>query len=310
MEFQHTSVMLKEAVGGLNIRPDGVYIDATLGGGGHSAAIAEMLATGQLISIDQDDRAIAHAAEKLAGFGSRVRILHGNFSDAPRLLLNEGISFADGVLMDLGVSSHQFDDPERGFTYNHNARLDMRMNQNSEFSAYELVNNYSENEISRILWDFGEEKWARRIAQFICINRLDKPIETTFDLVSAVKAAIPKNARKDGKHPAKRSFMAIRIAVNNEIEILERSCADFIDFLRPGGRICCITFHSLEDRIIKQLFARLENPCVCPREFPKCACGNAPVLKRINRKPITPCISEIQINPRSRSAKLRIAEKL
>jgi len=312
MDFYHTSVLLQEAVEALNICPDGCYIDATLGGGGHSAEICRKLIgeNGRLIGIDQDERALVHAVSVLSKYSDKVTFVHSNFSDIKYIKSAASVDLIDGVVMDLGVSSHQFDTPERGFSYNYDAPLDMRMDLSGGLSAYDVINDYSEADLTRVLWEYGQEKWSKRIAQFICQRRASKPIQTTFELVSVIKAAVPKKARQDGKHPAKRTFMAIRIEVNQELEILERSIRNFVGILRPGGRICVITFHSLEDRIVKQMFRKLESPCICPRELYKCACGKTSELRVITKKPIIASKEELEINNRAHSAKLRVAEKL
>ncbi len=312
MNFKHVSVLLDECIQGLNIKPDGVYVDGTLGGGGHSYHIASLLnEKGRLIGIDQDANAIQAAGERLAEF-KNVTYVHSNFSDIKNIcndleLYKSGV---DGFLLDLGVSSHQLDEADRGFSYNYDAPLDMRMDVRRSLSAKSVVNTYSQDELYRIIRDYGEEKWAKRIAEFIVNERKIKPIETTFELVSVIKKAVPKGARADGPHPAKRTFQAIRIEVNGELEILEKTVEDMAEVLNKGGRICIITFHSLEDRIIKNVFRRLENPCTCPRDFPVCVCGKKPVLKVVTRKPVLPSQQELEENHRARSAKLRIAEKI
>lgn len=309
MEFKHISVLLDECIDGLNIKSDGIYVDGTLGGGGHSFHIASALnGQGQLIGIDQDKNALQAAGERLARF-SNVTYVHKNFSQIKEIYNDLNLSGIDGILLDLGVSSHQLDEAERGFSYRHNAPLDMRMDVRRELSAYSVVNTYSADDLHRIIRDYGEEKWAKRIAEFIVNERKLKPIETTFDLVSVIKKAVPKGARSDGSHPAKRTFQAIRIEVNGELEILETTINAMAEMLNSGGRLCIITFHSLEDRIVKNTFRNLENPCTCPREFPVCVCGKKPVGKVITRKPILPSKQELEENNRSRSAKLRIFEK-
>ncbi|MCL2854240.1 MAG: 16S rRNA (cytosine(1402)-N(4))-methyltransferase RsmH [Defluviitaleaceae bacterium] len=310
MEMVHKSVLLEEVIEHLNVRDNGVYIDATLGGAGHSHEIVKRLKSGTLVGVDQDDYAIGQATSTLREYAENTKIVKANFSQINIILEKAQISRADGVLMDLGVSSFQLDDGGRGFSYNHDAPLDMRMNQSHETSAYNVVNLYSEDGLRNIFLKYGEEKWSARIAKFIVDERAKSPIKTTFQLVSIIKAAIPKSARKDGPHPAKRVFQAIRIEVNGELEILERSIENFVNILSPGGRICIITFHSLEDRIVKNTFAKLQNPCTCPREFPVCVCGELKTVKIITKKPIIPGDEELSINPRARSAKLRVAEKL
>lgn len=312
MNFEHVSVLLNECIEGLNIKADGVYVDCTLGGGGHSSQIVKRLSDkGMLIGIDQDSNAIAAASERLKDY-KNVKYVHDNFSNIENIIesLDLGQESVDGFLLDLGVSSHQLDEAERGFSYNHDAPLDMRMDIRSPLSAYKVVNEYSMDELNRIIREYGEERWAKRIAQFIVQEREIKPIETTFELVSVIKKAVPKGARADGPHPAKRTFQAIRIEVNNELGILEDTINSMVDILKSGGRICIITFHSLEDRIVKNVFRNLENPCTCPRDFPICVCGKKPKVKVITRKPIAPSKEELEVNHRSRSAKLRIVEKL
>lgn len=312
MNFEHVSVLLNECIEGLNIKSGGVYVDCTLGGGGHSSQIVKRLSDkGMLIGIDQDSNAIAAASERLKDY-TNVKYVHDNFSNIENIIesLDLGQESVDGFLLDLGVSSHQLDEAERGFSYNHDAPLDMRMDIRSPLSAYKVVNEYSMDELNRIIREYGEERWAKRIAQFIVQEREIKPIETTFELVSVIKKAVPKGARADGPHPAKRTFQAIRIEVNNELGILEDTINSMVDILKSGGRICIITFHSLEDRIVKNVFRNLENPCTCPRDFPICVCGKKPKVKVITRKPIAPSKEELEVNHRSRSAKLRIVEKL
>lgn len=312
MNFEHISVLLNECIEGLNIVPDGIYVDCTLGGGGHSSHIVEKLNQGgTLIGIDQDANAIKAAGERLKDY-TNVKYVRDNFSNIKNIVedLGLGQESINGFLLDLGVSSHQLDEADRGFSYNHNAPLDMRMDQRQSLSAYVVVNEYSAEELTRIIKEYGEERWAKRIAEFIVNERKTKPIETTFDLVSVIKKAVPKGARADGPHPAKRTFQAIRIEVNNELGILESTVNDMIDLLKPKGRICIITFHSLEDRIVKNVFRNLENPCTCPRDFPVCVCGKKPKAKVITRKPILPGQEELEYNHRAHSAKLRIVEKL
>lgn len=312
MNFKHVSVLLDECIQGLNIKPDGVYVDCTLGGGGHSYHIASALSEkGRLIGIDQDANAIRAAGERLAQFNN-VTYVHSNFSDIENIYsdLELNSSGIDGFLLDLGVSSHQLDEADRGFSYNYDAPLDMRMDIRRTKSAKSVVNEYSLEELHKIIRDYGEEKWAKRIAEFIVEERKSKPIETTFELVSIIKKAVPKGARADGPHPAKRTFQAIRIEVNGELEILEKTVNSMAQMLNVGGRICIITFHSLEDRIIKNVFRNLENPCTCPREFPVCVCGKTPLVKVLTRKPILPSEQELEANHRARSAKLRIVERI
>lgn len=312
MKFEHISVLLNECIEGLNIVPDGIYVDCTIGGGGHSSHIVEKLNKGgTLIGIDQDANAIKAANERLKDYAN-VEYVRDNFSNIKNIIENLGLGqeSINGFLLDLGVSSHQLDEADRGFSYKHNAPLDMRMDQRQSLSAYVVVNEYSADKLTHIIKEYGEERWAKRIAEFIVNERKTKPIATTFDLVSVIKKAVPKGARADGPHPAKRTFQAIRIEVNNELGILESTVNDMIDLLKPKGRICIITFHSLEDRIVKNVFRNLENPCTCPRDFPVCVCGKKPKAKVITRKPILPSQEELEYNHRAHSAKLRIVEKL
>lgn len=310
MEFKHVSVLLNECIEGLNIKKDGIYVDCTLGGAGHSSEILKNLSKeGRLIGIDQDIEAIAAAKEKLKDY-SNVTYVNDNFYNIKNILESLKIDKVDGILMDLGVSSYQLDKAERGFSYMNDAPLDMRMNREQEINAYHIINTYSNDNISKIIKEYGEEKFANRIADFIVREREVKPIETTFQLVEIIKKAIPAKARREGPHPAKRTFQAIRIEVNRELYILDKAVEDAVEALNPEGRIAIITFHSLEDRIIKNKFKELENPCTCPREFPICICNNKPKIKIVTKKPIDPKEKEVEDNPRSRSAKLRIAEKL
>lgn len=310
VEFHHVSVLLNECIEGLNIKENGIYVDGTLGGAGHSSEIVKRLKTGRLIGIDQDTDAINAATKRLEPYKDRVTLVHDNFSNVKAVFAQLGIEKADGFLLDIGVSSHQLDEAERGFSYMQDAPLDMRMNSESDFSAYNVVNEYGEDELNNVIFKYGEERWAKRIAQFIVEARKQKPIETTFELVDIIKKAVPKGARKDGPHPAKRTFQAIRIEVNGELEILEKTIDDMTELLNPGGRLCIITFHSLEDRIVKNAFRKQENPCTCPPEFPVCVCGKKPLAKVITRKPILPSKEELEENHRSRSAKLRILERI
>lgn len=311
MRFEHTSVLLKECIEGLNIAPEGIYADCTLGGGGHSYEIAKRLTTGTLIGIDQDSDALNAAKERLKEF-SNVKYVHSNFSDIKNIAegLGLGQGSINGFLLDLGVSSHQLDEADRGFSYNYDAPLDMRMDVRSPLSAYVVVNEYSQSELARVIGEYGEERWAKRIAEFIVNERKVKPIETTLELVSVIKKAVPKGARANGPHPAKRTFQAVRIEVNNELGILGTAIDDMTDLLKPGGRICIITFHSLEDRIVKKAFRNIADPCTCPRDFPICVCGKRPRLRIITGKPVVPGEEELARNHRARSAKLRIAERL
>ena len=313
MEFHHLPVLLNECMDGLNIRPDGTYLDCTLGGAGHSSEIFSRLRGGRLIGIDRDADAIEAAGARMAALNGDAEFtaIRGNFHDAPALLAGIGVRRVDGILADLGVSSHQLDVRERGFSYHDDAPLDMRMDTSQTLSACEIVNTWSEDDLTRILRDYGEENWSRQIARVICDRRRNQPVETTGALVSIIDAAIPKKFRsKDGSHPARRTFQALRIAVNDELDPLDRAIEDLVNLLNPGGRICIITFHSLEDRIVKTAFRRLNNPCTCPKEFPVCMCGKKPVIELISRKPITASAQELAENPRARSASLRIAEKI
>ena len=310
MEFKHISVLFEESIEALKIKSGGIYVDGTLGGGGHSHGILSANAQCSLIGIDQDKEAISAATKRLEEFSDRVTIVNRNFSEIKDILSGLGIDKINGAVLDLGVSSYQLDNAERGFSYMHDAALDMRMNTDSPKTAYEVVNSYSCEELTRIFYEYGEEKWSKRIAEFICERRGEKNIETTFELVDIIKAAIPKKARLEGGHPAKRVFQAIRIEVNNELGILENAVRDFISCLDKDGRLAIITFHSLEDRIVKKTFASLERGCTCPKEFPVCVCGNKPEIKVISRKPILPSEKETESNSRSKSAKLRIAEKI
>lgn len=310
MEFKHISVLLNECIEALNIKEDGIYIDCTLGGAGHSSEIIKRLSNkGILIGIDQDSDALAAAKEKLKGYNNVIYV-HNNFYNIEKILKDLEIEKVDGILMDLGVSSYQLDNAERGFSYMNDAALDMRMDRDKTFTAYNIINEYNEEDLFRIIKEYGEEKFAKRIANFIVENRKIKPIETTFQLVDVIKRAIPAKARREGPHPAKRTFQAIRIEVNNELNIIENTIEKGIESLNPEGRVAVITFHSLEDRIVKNVFRRIENPCTCPREFPICVCGKKPLIKVISRKPIEASEEELNCNPRSRSAKLRVAEKL
>ena len=307
-QFHHISVLLNECIDNLNIRPDGIYVDGTMGGGGHSLEIAKRLTTGRLICIDQDPNAHEAAGKRLAEYKDRITFVRDNFGNIKSILDSLGIEKIDGMLLDIGVSSHQLDEAERGFSYQQDAPLDMRMNPDRPFSAYDVVNGYDEDELDRVIFTYGEERWARRIAQFIVKEREAKPIETTGELVDIIKKAVPKGARKDGPHPAKRTFQAIRIEVNGELEVLQRAIDDVAARLAVGGRLCIITFHSLEDRIVKEAFRKQENPCICPPQFPVCVCGKKPLGRVITRKPILPSKEELEENPRSRSAKLRVLE--
>lgn len=309
MEFKHYSVLLKESVDYLNVSEDGIYADATLGGGGHSYEILNRGAK-KLIGIDQDKEAIKAASERLECFGDKLIAVNRNFSEINDILDDLGIDKLDGAVMDLGVSSYQLDNAERGFSYMHDAPLDMRMNRDNPKSAYDVVNGYSESELTKIFYEYGEEKWSARIAKFIAERRNEKEIKTTGELSEIIKAAIPKAARMEGGHPAKRVFQAIRIEVNGELEILKRAVCDFVNALKPGGVLSVITFHSLEDRIVKKAFQELAKGCVCPKSFPVCVCGKKPEVKILTTKPILPSEKELEENSRSKSAKLRVVVKL
>ncbi len=309
MAFKHISVLLEETIENLNIKPEGIYVDGTLGGGGHSYEIAKRLTTGRLIGIDQDEAAIAAAGERLAKFGDRVTVVRSNYCDMKQVLKDLSIGNVDGILLDLGVSSYQLDTPERGFSYKEDAPLDMRMDTRGELTAKDIINNYSEMELFRIIRDYGEDNFAKNIAKHIVRRREEKPIGTTFELIEVIKAAIPMKVRKNSGHPAKRTFQAIRIELNRELEVLRDTLQDMIDLLSPGGRLCIITFHSLEDRIVKASFKQNENPCTCPPDFPVCVCGKTPRGRVISRKPILPSEEELENNSRSKSAKLRVFEK-
>ncbi len=310
MEFKHYSVLLNECIDNLNIKPDGVYLDGTLGGGGHSFHIASKLSDkGHLYGVDQDADAIAAASKRLEEFGSRITVIRDNYENAVTRLKELGVTGVDGILLDLGVSSFQLDNADRGFTYKEDVPLDMRMDQRQTLTARDIINDYSETEIFHIIRDFGEDKFAKNIAKHICIERAKAPIETTGQLNDIIKAAIPARMREKGGHPSKRTYQAIRIALNRELDVLQNSLDGFIDFLNPGGRLCVITFHSLEDRITKNNFKKNEDPCICPPEFPVCTCGRKSKGKVITRKPILPSDEELEQNKRSQSANLRVFEK-
>jgi len=308
MEFNHYSVLLSETIEQLNIKPDGIYVDGTLGGGGHAYEVCKRLTTGRFYGFDQDDAAIAAAGERLAPFGEHVTIIRDNYCNAKSALREKGVDGVDGIVLDLGVSSYQLDTEDRGFSYRYDAPLDMRMDRRQSLTARDIVNDYSENELFRMIRDYGEDKFAKNIAKHIVKARADKPIETTFELNEIIKAAIPAKMRQNG-HPSKQTFQAIRIACNRELEVLRNSLEDFIGLLNPGGRICIITFHSLEDRIVKNAFKEAENPCTCPSEFPVCVCGKKSLGNCTTRKPILPSEKELEENSRSKSAKLRAFEK-
>lgn len=309
MAFEHKSVLLEETIDNLNIKPNGIYVDGTLGGAGHSFEIAKRLSDGRLIGIDQDEAAIKAASERLASMQDKVTIIRSNYSNMKQVLADLGTYKVDGILLDLGVSSYQLDTPERGFSYREDAPLDMRMDTRNDKTARDIINQYSELELFRIIRDYGEDNFAKNIAKHIVRMRNEKPIETTFELNEAIKAAIPMKIRMNGGHPSKRTFQAIRIELNQELEVLKETLEDMIEALNPGGRLCIITFHSLEDRIVKVCFKRNENPCTCPPSFPVCVCGKLPKGKVISRKPILPSMEELEYNKRSKSAKLRVFEK-
>lgn len=310
MEFNHISVLLNECIENLNIKSNGIYVDCTMGGAGHSKEIAKRLSEkGKLICFDQDINAINVAKDRLKKYNDRVILIHSNFKYIKEELLSRGIEHIDGVLADLGVSSHQLDEALRGFSYMNDAPLDMRMDDRNCISAWNVVNEYSEDKLHTIIKDYGEENWSKRIAKFIVDERKLSPINTTYDLVDVIKKAIPKSARIDGPHPAKRTFQAIRIEVNNELGVINTMIRDSVSMLNKGGRICIITFHSLEDRIVKNEFKYLNRSCICPTELPFCQCNKKSEVKIITKKPILPSEEEIELNPRSRSSKLRVAEK-
>ncbi|MFZ5816230.1 MAG: 16S rRNA (cytosine(1402)-N(4))-methyltransferase RsmH [Bacillota bacterium] len=309
--FHHIPVLLEETLEALAVRPGGTYVDCTLGGGGHSAEILRRSSPdGRLIGLDQDENALRAAGERLAPFGERARLVRTNFAQIAAVIDRLGIAPVDGVMMDIGVSSHQFDEGERGFSYHQDAPLDMRMDRENPVSAATIVNEWDEGEIARILWEYSDERWSRRIAQFIGQARRKKPIETTGELVEIIKAAIPAAARREGGHPARRTFQAIRIAVNDELGALERGLEGALQVLKPGGRLAVITFHSLEDRIVKQTFHRWVKPCTCPPQMPVCICGKQPLAEHVTRKPVRASEAEVAQNPRSRSATLRAIIKL
>ncbi|MDF2944372.1 MAG: S-adenosyl-methyltransferase MraW [Herbinix sp.] len=309
MAFEHKSVLLEETIDNLKIKPDGIYVDGTLGGGGHSYEIAKYLTSGRLIGIDQDEAAIAAAGERLAEYKDKVTIVRSNYSEIKQVLSTLGIDKVDGILLDLGVSSYQLDTLERGFSYKEDAPLDMRMDTRNALTARDIINGYTEMELFRIIRDYGEDNFAKNIAKHIVRMREVKPLETTFELIEAIKAAIPMKLRVNTGHPAKRTFQAIRIELNRELEVLKNTLQEMIELLSPDGRLCIITFHSLEDRIVKSSFRTNENPCTCPPNFPICVCGKLPKGKVISRKPILPSEEELEYNKRSKSAKLRVFEK-
>ena len=310
MEFIHKSVLLDECIDSLNIKPDGIYVDGTLGGAGHSLEIVKRLDGGKLVAFDQDMDAIENARIKLAEYMDRVILIHSNFENLGEKLDENGITGIDGLLLDLGVSSYQLDTPERGFSYMHDAPLDMRMDKSLTESAWDIINRYSEAELSDIIRNYGEENWHARIAAFIVERRREKPIETTFELVDIIKAAVPRKARDENLHPAKRTFQAIRIAVNRELDVIEKVIREATENMNRGGVIAIITFHSLEDRIVKNVFRDLSAGCICPPEFPVCTCNTVAKLKLLTKKPIISSKEELEENPRARSAKLRCAVRL
>ena len=309
-DFHHISVLLEQCLEGLDIKHDGIYVDGTLGGAGHSSHIVQRLVNGRLIGIDRDPVALEASGKRLEPYKDRVTLVHSNFCEMKQVMEDLGISGVDGILLDLGVSSPQLDDGERGFSYMTDAPLDMRMNSQDSLSAYEVVNTWSQDELKRILFDYGEERYAPRIASAICRRREEKPIETTLELVDVIRSAMPPQALREKQHPAKRSFQAIRIAVNDELGSVEKAMQDAIPLLNPGGRLAVITFHSLEDRIVKNAMAEAAKGCTCPPNFPVCVCGKKPIVKLVSRKPIVATEEELEANPRSRSAKLRVCEKL
>lgn len=309
-EFHHISVLLKECIEGLDIKPDGIYVDGTLGGAGHSGQIAKRLRSGRLIGIDRDPVALKAAGERLAPYADRVTLVHSNFCEMAQVLADLDISGVDGILLDLGVSSPQLDDGTRGFSYMTDAPLDMRMNNEDPLTAHQVVNTWSQAELKRILYTYGEERYAPQIASAICRRREEKTIDSTLELVDVIRSAMPSAALREKQHPAKRSFQAIRIAVNDELGSVERLLQDAVDLLNPGGRLAIITFHSLEDRIVKTAMAEAAKGCTCPPDFPVCVCGKKPKVKLISRKPIVASKEELEMNPRARSAKLRVCQKL
>lgn len=308
MDFKHYSVMLRETIDYLNIKPDGIYLDGTLGGGGHAWEVCSRLRQGHLYGIDQDDAAIAAAGQRLAAFADRVTLIRNNYCNARTALEEQGVKQVDGIVLDLGVSSYQLDTQERGFSYRYDSPLDMRMDRRQSLTARDIVNSYSETELFHIIRDYGEDTFAKNIAKHIVRAREQEPIETTGQLNEIIKAAIPARMRQNG-HPSKRTFQAIRIECNHELEVLRSALEDLMDMLSPGGRLCIITFHSLEDRIVKSAFKKAENPCTCPPEFPVCVCGKQPLGSVITKKPVLPDIKELEENSRSKSAKLRVFEK-
>ncbi len=307
MEFSHYSVLLAETIEQLHVRPEGTYVDGTLGGGGHAYEVCRRLTTGHFFGIDQDASAMEAAGKRLEPFGNKVTLIRDNYCNLKPVLAGRGVTGVDGIVLDLGVSSYQFDESERGFSYRFDAPLDMRMDRRQRITARDIVNGYSESDLIRILRDYGEERFAQNIARNIVRARAVKPVETTFELNELIKAAIPARMRRDG-HPSRQTFQAVRIECNRELEVLSASLDDFIELLNPGGRLCIITFHSLEDRIVKTIFKKNENPCTCPPEFPVCVCGKVPKGRVVTRKPILPGEKELAENSRSRSARLRVFE--
>ena len=310
MQFEHVPVLYNEVMEALNVQPDGIYVDGTVGGGGHSSGICERLSeNGTLIAVDRDTAALEAAGARLAEYGCNKKFIHANYSETDVIAEAAGAG-VQGILLDLGVSSFQLDNAERGFSYMHDAPMDMRMNEDDIMTAYDVINGYSEKDLARIIKEYGEEKWASRIAQFIVRARAEAPVRTTGELTEIIKAAIPARARRTGPHPAKRTFQAIRIEVNDELGHLREAVQKLPDLLASGGRLAIITFHSLEDRIVKNEFDRRLDPCTCPKEFPVCVCGKVADVKKVTRKPVVPSEEELEVNPRARSAKLRVIEKL
>ncbi len=310
MNFSHKSVLLEETIEGLKVKPEGIYVDGTLGGGGHALEVVKRLGkNGRFYGIDQDEAAIKAAGKRLEAYEDKVTLFHDNYENAVSALKAAGVTGVDGIVLDLGVSSYQLDTTERGFSYKYDTALDMRMDQRQTFSARDIVNEYSQADLARIIRDYGEDKFANNIARHIVKAREEKPIETTFELNDIIKAAIPAKMRASGGHPSKRTFQAIRIECNRELDVLKNSLEEMIRFLNPGGRICIITFHSLEDRIVKSAFKKQENPCTCPPGFPVCMCGNSPLGRVVTKKPVLPSAGEMEENSRSKSAKLRIFER-
>ena len=311
MEFSHVSVLLNETIRELDIKPNGIYVDGTLGGAGHATEVCKRLGDGgRFIGIDQDEIAIATSTKRLEQFGNKVSVVRSNYSNMVKVIQELGIDKVEGIVLDLGVSSYQLDTPERGFTYREDVDLDMRMDQRQELTAKDIINTYTEYDLYRIIRDYGEDKFAKNIAKHIVSNRSEKPINTTFELNEIIKNAIPMKVRKKGGHPSKKTYQAIRIELNKELDVLQNTLSDMIDLLNPGGRICIITFHSLEDRIVKSIFRNSENPCTCPPSFPVCMCNAVSKGKVVTRKPILPSDEEMEVNSRSKSAKLRVFERV